>query len=103
MLLGQATEPIIAGILFDLRGGYTASFTVFVVLALACSLLVLNAKPPARHRAALAVWAVWDVGAFVTATPPVRSRRAPTSLLPSCMLTTMVRTRSGRNLRSGSR
>ena len=53
VLLGQATGPIIAGILFDLRGGYTSIFTVFVFLALSCSLLVLRAKAPVKKRAAL--------------------------------------------------
>lgn len=48
VLLGQATGPVIAGILFSLQGGYGTIFFVFVVLALACSLLVLKAKPPAR-------------------------------------------------------
>ncbi len=55
VLVGQATGPIIAGILFDLRGGYAFIFTVFVFLALACSLLVITAKAPVKRRAALAV------------------------------------------------
>ena len=50
VLVGQATGPVIAGILFDLRGGYSAIFAVFVVMALACSLVVLNAKPPVKKR-----------------------------------------------------
>ena len=48
VLLGQATGPVIAGILFDLRGGYSTIFTAFVVLALVCSLLVLKARAPVR-------------------------------------------------------
>ena len=48
VLLGQATGPVIAGILFELQGGYSTIFTAFVVLALACSLLVLKAKSPVR-------------------------------------------------------
>jgi len=48
VLLGQATGPVIAGILFSLQGGYDTIFLVFVVLALACSLLVLKAKRPVR-------------------------------------------------------
>ncbi|MEE8466057.1 MAG: MFS transporter, partial [Dehalococcoidia bacterium] len=52
VLVGQATGPVIAGILFDLQGGYTAIFTVFVFLALGCSLLVLSAKAPVKQRAA---------------------------------------------------
>lgn len=50
VLLGQATGPVIAGVLFELRGSYSMIFTVFVVLAFACSLLVLQAKPPMRRR-----------------------------------------------------
>ena len=50
VLVGQATGPVIAGILFDLRGGYSAIFAVFVVMALACSLVVLKAKPPVKKR-----------------------------------------------------
>ena len=53
VLFGQATGPIIAGMLFDLQGGYTAIFTVFVFLALSCSLLVLKTKAPDEKRAAL--------------------------------------------------
>lgn len=48
VLLGQATGPVIAGILFSRQGGYDTIFLVFVVLALTCSLLVLKAKPPVR-------------------------------------------------------
>jgi len=48
VLLAQATGPVIAGILFDLRGGYSTIFTAFVVLALVCSLLVLKARAPVR-------------------------------------------------------
>ena len=48
VLLGQATGPVIAGILFDLRGGYSTIFTAFVVLALVCSLLVLKARDPVK-------------------------------------------------------
>jgi len=39
---------VIAGILFELQGGYSTIFTVFVVLALACSLVVLKAKAPVK-------------------------------------------------------
>ena len=48
VLLGQATGPVIAGILFDLRGGYSTIFTAFVVLALVCSLLVLKVRAPVK-------------------------------------------------------
>lgn len=53
VLAGQATGPVIAGVLFDLQGGYTSIFTVFVLLALACSLLVLKARAPVKKRTAL--------------------------------------------------
>ena len=53
VLVGQATGPVIAGVLFDLQGGYGTIFTVFVLLALACSLLVFKAGAPVRKRAAL--------------------------------------------------
>jgi len=53
VLLGQATGPVIAGVLFDLQGGYNTIFTVFVLLALACSLLVLKAGAPVRKQPAL--------------------------------------------------
>ena len=53
VLLGQATGPVIAGVLFDLQGGYDTIFTVFVLLALICSLLVLKARAPVRKQAAL--------------------------------------------------
>ncbi len=53
VLLSQATGPVIAGVLFDLRGGYNTIFTVFVVLALTCSLLVLKARAPVRKQPAL--------------------------------------------------
>jgi MFS family permease len=53
VLIGQATGPVIAGILFDVRGSYASIFAVFVILALACSLLVLKVKAPVRQRAAL--------------------------------------------------
>ncbi|MCH8989302.1 MAG: MFS transporter [Chloroflexi bacterium] len=53
VLFGQATGPVIAGVLFDLQGGYNTIFTVFVLLALTCSLLVLKARAPVRNQAAL--------------------------------------------------
>jgi len=49
VLLGQATGPVIAGILFGLHGNYDTIFMVFVGMALACSLLVLKASPPVRR------------------------------------------------------
>ena len=53
VLIGQATGPVIAGILFELQGGYSTIFTTFVVLALGCSLLVLKITASARSQAAL--------------------------------------------------
>ena len=49
----NSTTPVIAGVLFDLQGGYNTIFTVFVLLALICSLLVLKARAPVRNQAAL--------------------------------------------------
>ena len=48
VLIGQAVGPLLAGILFDSHGSYSFVFVLFGGLALACSLLVLTAKPPAR-------------------------------------------------------
>jgi cyanate permease len=42
---------VIAGILFDIQGGYSTIFMVFVVMALSCSLLVLKAKAPVKKPA----------------------------------------------------
>ena len=55
VLLGQATGPVMAGILFDLRGGYGGSFTAVVALACICSLLVLKARTPVKKPAVVAV------------------------------------------------
>ncbi|NQW21964.1 MAG: MFS transporter [SAR202 cluster bacterium] len=52
VLLGQATGPVIAGILFDVRGSYTIIFVAFVIMALGCSLLVLKARAPVKNLAA---------------------------------------------------
>ena len=48
VLVGQAVGPLLAGILFDSRGTYSFVFILFGGLALACSLLVLTARPPVR-------------------------------------------------------
>jgi OFA family oxalate/formate antiporter-like MFS transporter len=48
VLLGQATGPLLAGILFDSRGSYTFVFLLFGGIALACSMIVLKAKTPVR-------------------------------------------------------
>jgi MFS family permease len=51
VLFGQATGPVIAGILFEIQGGYSMIFWVFVGLALVCSLVVLKAKAPVKKAA----------------------------------------------------
>ena len=43
---GQALGPIIAGVLFDVTGGYRLPFMVFTASALLAGLLVLTATPP---------------------------------------------------------
>ena len=48
VLLGQAVGPLLAGMLFDSRGSYSLVFILFGGLALACSLIVLTARPPVR-------------------------------------------------------
>ena len=50
VLLGQATGPLLAGILFDSRGSYSFVFLLFGGIALAGSLIVLQARPPVRAR-----------------------------------------------------
>ena len=46
VLVGQSTGPLLAGIMFDLRGDYTLIFLSFAGIALASSALVLNARRP---------------------------------------------------------
>jgi len=48
VLLGQSTGPLLAGILFDLKGSYTFVFLLFGGIALTCALIVLTAKQPVR-------------------------------------------------------
>jgi len=48
VLLGQATGPITAGILFGLQGNYDAIFTAFVLIALVCSVVALKATVPVK-------------------------------------------------------
>ncbi len=50
VLLGQATGPLLAGILFDSRGSYSFVFLLFGGIALVGSLIVLQARPPVRVR-----------------------------------------------------
>ena len=49
VLLGQSTGPLLAGLVFDLRGNYTLIFIAYAATAAAGSLLVLNARRPARE------------------------------------------------------
>ncbi|MCH7736890.1 MAG: MFS transporter [Chloroflexi bacterium] len=53
VLLGQSAGPLLAGVLFDSRGSYSFVFLLFGGIALACSLIVLMAKPPVRPAKAL--------------------------------------------------
>jgi sugar phosphate permease len=48
VLLGQSTGPLVAGMIFDSRESYSLVFLIFGGIALACSLIVLTAKPPVR-------------------------------------------------------
>jgi len=48
VLLGQSVGPLLAGILFDTQGSYTFVFLLFSGIALACSAVVLTAKPPVK-------------------------------------------------------
>ena len=47
VLVGQSTGPLLAGIVFDLQGGYTLIFSVFAGIAAASGFLVLYARRPA--------------------------------------------------------
>ena len=53
VLLGQSTGPLLAGLVFDLRGSYTLIFIAYAATAAAGSLLVLNARRPARGTPSL--------------------------------------------------
>ena len=53
VLLGQATGPITAGILFGLQGNYDSIFTLFVLIAVICSMVILLAKPTVKKQLAL--------------------------------------------------
>ena len=52
VLLGQATGPITAGILFGLQGNYDSIFTLFVLIAVICSMVVILAKPTVKKQIA---------------------------------------------------
>ena len=47
VLVGQSTGPLLAGVVFDLRGSYTIIFVSFAAIAALASILVLNARRPA--------------------------------------------------------
>ena len=46
VLVGQSTGPLLAGVVFDLRGSYSLIFIVFAAIAATASLIVLNARRP---------------------------------------------------------
>ena len=48
VLLGQSTGPLLAGVVFDLRGSYSLIFIVYATIAAAASVIVLYARRPAR-------------------------------------------------------
>ncbi len=48
VLLGQSTGPLLAGLVFDLRGSYTLIFLIFAAMAAAGSATVLYARRPGR-------------------------------------------------------
>ena len=48
VLAGQSTGPLLAGLVFDLRGSYTLIFIAYAATAAVGSLLVLNARRPAK-------------------------------------------------------
>ena len=48
VLVGQSTGPLLAGLVYDLRGSYTLIFIAYAAIAAAASLLVLSARRPAR-------------------------------------------------------
>ena len=51
VLIGQSTGPLLAGVVFDAQGSYTAIFLAFAAIAAAASLLVLGARRPGRVAA----------------------------------------------------
>ena len=50
VLLGQSTGPLLAGLVFDLRGSYALIFIAYAATAAAGSLLVLYARRPTRGK-----------------------------------------------------
>ena len=54
VLIGQSTGPLLAGVVFDARGSYTAIFLAYAAIAAGACLLVLGARKPARARTQMA-------------------------------------------------
>ena len=52
VLVGQSTGPLLAGLVFDLRGSYALIFIVYATVAASASLVVLGARRPTRVGAA---------------------------------------------------
>ena len=53
VLLGQSTGPLLAGVVFDLRGSYALIFVVYAAIAAAGSVVVLWARRPGRETPSL--------------------------------------------------
>ena len=53
VLIGQSTGPLLAGVVFDLRGSYSLIFIVYAVIAATASVIVLYARQPVRAGGAL--------------------------------------------------
>ncbi len=49
VLVGQSTGPLLAGVVFDIRGNYTFIFLAFAAIAAAASMLVINARRPVQN------------------------------------------------------
>ena len=48
VLIGQSTGPLLAGVVFDLRGSYSLIFIVYATIAATASVIVLYARRPVR-------------------------------------------------------
>ena len=48
VLIGQSTGPLLAGVVFDLRGSYSLIFIAYAAIAAAASVIVLYARRPVR-------------------------------------------------------
>ena len=49
VLVGQSTGPLLAGLVFDIRGSYALIFVIFAAIAAVGSVVVLYARRPARR------------------------------------------------------